>query len=149
MNVLLRYYVHDHETCRGRALELILGSDDLDAETAERWGYLNRAFADEAPMHEFVDRLALRIAGFPQGAVALAKASVLDAELPLVDGLLGEAYRFQQTVRMEGAQQNMRAALAAGAQTREGELRMGELCQELAEEGLGQNAEAEGSGQVS
>ena len=134
---------------RGRALELILGSDDLDAETAERWGYLNRAFADEAPMHEFVDRLALRIAGFPQEAVALAKASVLDAELPPVDGLLGEAYRFQQTVRMEGAQQNMRAALAAGAQTREGELRMGELCQELAEEGLGQNAEAEGSGQVS
>ena len=30
---------------RGRALELILGGADLDAATAERWGYLNRAFA--------------------------------------------------------------------------------------------------------
>lgn len=29
---------------RGRALEAILGCIDLDAETAERWGYLNRAF---------------------------------------------------------------------------------------------------------
>ena len=122
---------------RGRALEVILGSDDLDAETAERWGYLNRAFADEAAMHAFVDRLALRIAGFPREAVALAKASALDAEPPFEAGLIEEAFRFQQSVRTEGAQQNMRAALVAGAQTREGELRMGELCQELAEAGIG------------
>src|SRR3954471_12227075 len=27
---------------RGRALEVILGCDDVDAETAERWGYVNR-----------------------------------------------------------------------------------------------------------
>ena len=27
---------------RGRAMEIILGAQDLDAETAERWGYLNR-----------------------------------------------------------------------------------------------------------
>ena len=32
----------------GRALEVILGGEDLDAETAEKWGYLNRTFqADE------------------------------------------------------------------------------------------------------
>ena len=30
---------------RGRAMEIILGGEDLDAETAERWGYLNRIFA--------------------------------------------------------------------------------------------------------
>ena len=28
---------------RGRALEIVLGCDDVDAETAERWGYVNRA----------------------------------------------------------------------------------------------------------
>lgn len=126
---------------RSRALEVILGSDDLDAETAERWGYLNRAFADESSMNAFVDRLALRIAGFPREAVALAKVSVLDAEPPFEAGLIEEAYRFQQSVRTQGAQQNMRDALAAGAQTRDGELRMGELCQELAEAALARNPE--------
>ena len=30
---------------RGRALEIVLGGEDLDAATAERWGLLNRAFA--------------------------------------------------------------------------------------------------------
>ena len=121
---------------RGRALEVILGSDDLDAATAERWGYLNRAFADEAAMDAFVDRLALRIAGFPKEAVALAKAAVLDAEPSFHDGLIEEAYRFQQTVRTEGAQRNMRLALESGAQSPEGEKQMGELCQRLAEAGL-------------
>ena len=33
---------------RGRALEIVLGGDDLDAETAERWGYLNRVYAEDA-----------------------------------------------------------------------------------------------------
>ncbi len=125
---------------RGRALEVILGSDDLDAATAERWGYLNRAFADETAMSEFVDRLALRIAGFPQESVALAKAAVLDAEPSWEAGLIEEAYRFQQTVRTDGAQQNMRLALDSGAQAREGELRMGELCQALAEAGHARNS---------
>ena len=33
----------------------------------------------------------------------------------------------------DGAQQNMRRAMELGAQTREGELRMGELCDEVAD----------------
>ncbi len=116
---------------RGRALEVILGSDDLDAATAERWGYLNRAFEDEQMMDVFVDRLAFRIAGFPQTAVALAKAAVVGAEKPLKEGLLDEAWYFQQTLRTTGAQTNMRQALEMGAQTRDGEMAMGDLCQAL------------------
>jgi len=34
----------------GRAMEIILSGDDIDAETAERWGILNRAFPDAAAM---------------------------------------------------------------------------------------------------
>ena len=64
---------------RGRALEIILGSDDLDAVTAERWGYLNRAL-QPMELDTFVDNLALRIASFPPEAVAHAKRSVLNAE---------------------------------------------------------------------
>ena len=60
---------------RGRALEIILGSDDLDAATAERWGYLNRALAAEE-LDGFVDRLARRIAAFPPAASVAAPACV-------------------------------------------------------------------------
>ncbi|MEE9278579.1 MAG: enoyl-CoA hydratase/isomerase family protein [Myxococcota bacterium] len=118
---------------RGRALEVILAGDDLDAETAERWGYLNRTFeADEiAP---FVERLARRIASFPAEAVGAAKACVDAADKPLEDGLRDEAYLFQTVLRSPGAQENMRRFLKLGGQTREGELRMGELCAELGRE---------------
>jgi enoyl-CoA hydratase/carnithine racemase len=116
---------------RGRAMEIILGSVEIDAETAERWGYLNRALpADELRAH--VDALARRIAGFPAGAIALAKQSVLNAErLPLAEGLLEEAYLFQQTLRDPEAKAAMRRFLELGGQTREAELRVGDLVTEL------------------
>jgi enoyl-CoA hydratase/carnithine racemase len=113
---------------RGRAMEICLGCDDIDAETASNWGYLNRVFASAKELNEFVDNLAKRIACWPSEAIALCKASINNAELPLNDGLLEEAFLFQQTLRTEGAQKNMRKALEMGLQTRSGELRMGELC---------------------
>lgn len=111
---------------RGRALEIILAGDDLDAETAERWGYLNRIFAADE-IGPFVDRLARRIASFPVEAVRLAKEAVLGADKPLQDGLVDEAYLFQRLLRTEGAQRNMQRFLEIGGQTRDGELRVGAL----------------------
>ncbi len=116
---------------RSRAMEIILGSDDIDAETLDKWGYLNRLFDSVDELNTFVDNLALRIAGFPKEAIALAKASVLNAEMPWRDGMLEEAYLFQQTLRTQGAQKNMRKAMTMGLQTREGEMRMGDLCREF------------------
>ena len=49
-----------HLVGRGRALEIILGSNDFDGETAERYGYVNRALPD-AELDEFVDALARRV----------------------------------------------------------------------------------------
>lgn len=116
---------------RGRAMEIILGSVEIDAETAERWGYLNRALPpDELRAH--VDQLARRIAGFPAAAIALAKQSVVNAErLPLGEGLVEEAFLFQQTLRDPEAQAAMRRFLELGGQTREAELRVGDLVTEL------------------
>ena len=111
---------------RGRALEVILGCEDLDAETAERWGYLNRALPP-GELRPFVDRLARRIASFPATAVALAKESVDFAE-PRTEGLIEEGHRFQQLLRTDDAQRLMRQFMKSGGQTREGELRLGELC---------------------
>ena len=115
---------------RGRALELILGGDDLDAETAERWGWLNRVFeADE--IGPFVDSLARRIASYPPPAVRLAKESVNAAEKPWLDGLFEEAYLFERLLRTDEARHNMQRFLAIGGQTRDGELRINELNAEL------------------
>ena len=118
---------------RARAMEIILGGDDLDAETAERWGYLNRIFEPEE-IGPWVDKLARRIASFPDTAVRLAKEAVNSADKPLSDGLSDEGYLFQRLLRTEAAQRNMRKFLEIGGQTREGELRVGELCAQLGQE---------------
>jgi len=111
---------------RSRAMEIILGGIDLDAETAERWGYLNRALPPDE-LRPFVDGLARRIAQFPAGAIARAKRSVCNAEeLPLREGLVEEAYLFQQTLRDPEAQAAMRRFLEIGGQTREVEMRVAE-----------------------
>jgi enoyl-CoA hydratase/carnithine racemase len=118
---------------RSRALEIVLGGDDLDARTAEAWGYLNRALpADE--IGPFVAALARRIASFPPEAVALAKQSIDAAELPLHDGMVEEAWLFQRLLRTDGAQRNMRRFLEIGGQTRAGELEVGRLGGRLGED---------------
>lgn len=111
---------------RNRALEVILAGIDLDAETAEAWGYLNRALAADE-IGPFVDALARRIASFPAEAVRLAKASVNAADRPLAEGLVEESYLFQQLIRTESGKRNMARFLEIGGQTREGELKVAEL----------------------
>jgi enoyl-CoA hydratase/carnithine racemase len=115
---------------RSRALEVILGCDDVDAELAERWGWVNRALP-EAELWPFVDRLAARIASFPPHAVAAAKASVVRAEKDVPGDLLLEGDAFMATLGEPSAQDAMRRFLDGTGQTREGELRLGELAGEL------------------
>ena len=116
---------------RGRAMEIILGGVDIDAVTAERWGYLNHALPPDE-LRPFVDSLAHRIARFPATAIAMAKQSIVNAEqLALADGLAEEALLFQRTLRDPEAQAAMRRFLELGGQTREPELRMGDLVTEI------------------
>ena len=115
---------------RSRALEVVLGCDDIDAATAERWGWVNRVLpADEIDM--FVDRLAGRIAGFAPHAVAAAKASVVRSEAGVEPDLLAETIAFNGTLASDDTQDRMRRFMDAGGQTPEGERRLGELAGEL------------------
>jgi enoyl-CoA hydratase/carnithine racemase len=66
---------------RGRALEVLLGADDIPAVDAERLGYINRALPD-AELDAFVDALATRIASFDKWAIANTKRLVNEASLP-------------------------------------------------------------------
>ena len=115
---------------RSRALEVVLGCDDVSAETAEAWGWVNRALP-AAELWPHVDRLAARIASFPAHAVAAAKASVLRAEKEVVPDLLAEAVAFQGTLGDAGTRAAMESFMASGGQTPAGELRLGELAAEL------------------
>jgi enoyl-CoA hydratase/carnithine racemase len=118
---------------RGRALEMILSGEDLDAETAERWGLLNRVFAADE-IEPFVQGLARRIASFAGETIMLAKESVNASALSLADGLIEEAYLFQTSIRCDAAQQRMRRFLERGGQTVDGEMDVGNLVGRLDQE---------------
>src|SRR5438874_1370511 len=66
---------------RGRALEVLLGADDIPGDLAERYGYVNRAQPD-AELDAFVEALAMRIASFDKQAIAETKNFVNIASLP-------------------------------------------------------------------
>lgn len=115
----------------GRAMEVVVGAVDIDADTAERWGFLNRVFPG-AELSAAVDALAARIASFPPEAVRHAKQAVVAAsERSLVDGLRHETYLFQSILRDPDAAPTMRAFLDAGGQTPEFESRVGDAMGEL------------------
>ncbi len=76
-----------HLVGRGRALEIVLGAEDFDGDTAERYGYVNRALPD-AELDRFVDALARRISSFDRAAIATAKRLINDVSLPSSDSLL-------------------------------------------------------------
>jgi enoyl-CoA hydratase/carnithine racemase len=115
---------------RARALEIVLGCDDVPADLAERWGYVNRALPP-AELGPFVDRLARRIASFPAEAIALAKASVNAAELPTFDGLLEEAHAFNRSLATDAASSRMARFLELGGQTPRVELNLDGLLDKL------------------
>ena len=116
---------------RARALEIALGCGDVDAETAERWGYVNRALPP-GELRPFVETLATRIASFPAEAIARAKEAV-DAALPdPVDGLLVEDQLFRACLADAEARRRMADFMAAGGQTRKVEAGSLDVMQMLA-----------------
>ena len=106
---------------RGRALEVILGCMDVDAATAQAWGYVDRALPGNE-LHRFVDTLAGRIASSPLEAISRAKRAVDAALGDVTDGLRVEDQLFRDALAQPVARQRLKAILDAGAQTREFEL---------------------------
>lgn len=106
---------------RGRALEVVLGGGDIDAETAERWGWLNRAFPP-GEARPYVEALAARIASVPAEVIALSKRCVDAALGPVEDGLTLEAQLFHVLAMSEEGRRRMQAFLDAGGQSRDSEL---------------------------
>jgi enoyl-CoA hydratase/carnithine racemase len=75
----------------GVAMQMILTGDPIDAETALRYGLVQRVVPRER-LHEEADALAERILAMPADAVRLAKRAILDGvEMPLPDALVFES----------------------------------------------------------
>ena len=66
---------------RGRALEVLLGADDIPGDLAELYGYVNRSLPD-SDLDAFVDALATRIASFDKRAISETKRFADVASLP-------------------------------------------------------------------
>jgi len=66
---------------RGRALEVLLGADDIPGDLAELYGYVNRSLPD-SDLDAFVESLATRIASFDKQAISETKRFVDVASLP-------------------------------------------------------------------
>ena len=104
-----------HLVGRGRALEIVLGADDFDGDTAERYGYVNRAFPD-AELDGFVDALARRISSFDRPAIATAKRLINDVSLPSSDSLLEGLTSFLSALTRPETQQRVQALFKRGLQ---------------------------------
>jgi enoyl-CoA hydratase/carnithine racemase len=100
---------------RGRALEIVLGANDFDGDTAERYGYINRALPD-AELDGFVDLLARRIASFDRRPIAAAKNLINQVSLPYADRLLDALNAFQTALTWPETQQRIQALLKRGLQ---------------------------------
>jgi len=66
---------------RGRALEVLLGADDIPGDLAELYGYVNRSLPD-SDLDAFVESLATRIASFDKQAISETKRFADVASLP-------------------------------------------------------------------
>jgi len=100
---------------RGRALEIVLGANDFDGDTAERYRYVNRALPD-AELDGFVDALARRIASFDRRPIAAAKNLINQVSLPSADRLLDGLNSFLTALTWPETQQRIQALLKRGLQ---------------------------------
>jgi enoyl-CoA hydratase/carnithine racemase len=101
---------------RARALEIVLGADDFDAQTAERYGWINRALPD-AELEAYVDTLIRRILSFDARVLAVAKQTINNVGLPKTSELQETQDTFFQTYGWEGFKERLPKLMARGIGT--------------------------------
>ena len=122
---------------RARALEVMLGAEDYDAELAERYGWINRALpANE--LGDFVRSLAHRIARFSAAGRAVVKERVNAIGLPPAEDFRRDSDLFIEGVRSREFHDRMQAALKRGFQTRDAEMNLALMLGDLDEHGTNQ-----------
>jgi enoyl-CoA hydratase/carnithine racemase len=100
---------------RGRALEVLLGADDVRGDLAELYGYVNRSLPD-AELDDFVEALALRISTFDKQAIAETKRLVDVNSLPPDAEIAPEWDAFLAALARPATQARVRQLIARGLQ---------------------------------
>jgi enoyl-CoA hydratase/carnithine racemase len=100
---------------RGRALEVLLGADDIRAADAELYGYVNRVVPD-VELDSFVHALATRIASFDKWAIGNTKRLVNEADLPPDVEIRAGWDACMASVKRPAAQERIRGLLEQGLQ---------------------------------
>lgn len=100
---------------RGRALEVLLTGNDIDAELAERYGYVNRALPD-AELDRFVDAMARRIATFDKQTIRDIKHLVDVVSLPSNEQIGAGWEGFISSVQRPQAQRRIKQLMERGLQ---------------------------------
>lgn len=96
----------------GIAMQMVLTGDPIDAQTAHRYGLVQRIVPRER-LYAEAESLARRVTSRPPLAVSLARRAVMEgAELPLAHGLALESLLAAQALAAPGALDGIRAALA-------------------------------------
>ena len=89
---------------RARTLEIVLGADDYDAETAERYGWINRAIPD-TDLDAFVANFVRRVVSFDRQALSTAKSIINASGLPDPAQLQATQDLFFKTFGWDGARE--------------------------------------------
>jgi enoyl-CoA hydratase/carnithine racemase len=98
---------------RGRALEVLLGADDVNGDLAQLYGYVNRSLPDDE-LDGFVDALALRIASFDKQAIAETKRLVDLNSLPPDSEIAPEWDAFVASMGRPAARARLQALFEQG-----------------------------------
>jgi len=98
---------------RGRALEVLLGADDVNGDLADLYGYVNRSLPDNL-LDPFVDALAQRISSFDKQAIAETKRLVDLNCLPPDAEIAPEWEAFTASLGRPAAQEKLRALFERG-----------------------------------
>jgi enoyl-CoA hydratase/carnithine racemase len=98
---------------RGRALEVLLGADDIRGDLAERYGYVNRSLPN-SELDGFVEALAMRIATFDRDALSETKRLVDMASLPPDDEIAPEWGAFVASLNRPASQNRIKELIARG-----------------------------------
>jgi enoyl-CoA hydratase/carnithine racemase len=98
---------------RGRALEVLLGADDIGGDLAELYGYVNRSLPD-SKLDEFVDTFARRIASFDKQALSATKHLANLSNLPDDSEIEPEWGAFVESLGRNGFRERFEKLMSLG-----------------------------------
>lgn len=109
---------------RSKAIEIICGAQEFDADTAEKYGWINRAIPDNE-LDIFVSNFAKRIDSFENKAISLAKEIINERTgIPTKEDLASTEKRFFTTLSWPETQARIGSLIEKGLQQYDFELEL-------------------------